>query len=166
MLYCLWTCVIKWKQHDGAKHDINRNTPGHLNIGLSMSFSVFFHWEPSLIQVFKWRGNIKAQEKVNKLVQIISPCWELSGGVNLYKKSDKYLCPCQDEEKNEGPLKRKSSKEWIGGRYSIRIVGIGVIPSVKISPKDCFLYTNITLLTRKFICYYTLKTVSFDEYLI
>ena len=151
------TRVIKRTQHDHAKYNINRNAPSHLNVGLSLPFFVFLHWEHSLVPVFIWRGNIKAQKKVNKLVKIVSSCPEFSWGVNLYKMSDKYLSPCQDEEKNEGPLKRESCEEWIGGRYSyFRIGGVGVVPSVKISPEDCLLNTNITILATKLNWYYTL----------
>ena len=146
LLTLSFTRVIKRTKHDHAKHDINRNAPGHLNVGLSVPLSVFLHWKLSLVPVFKWRGNIKAQEKMNKLVQIVSINWELSWCVNLNKKSDKYLCPCQNEEKDKGPLNRKSCEEWIGGRYSyIRIGFVGVVPSVKISPEDCLLYQKYHL---------------------
>ena len=80
------TCKPERNHHNKAEDNVDSETPGHLNVGLSLPLFVFIHWEPSLVPVFKWRGKIEAKSKVQELVEKIFLRWKPSWKGILDKK--------------------------------------------------------------------------------
>ena len=63
------TRVRKRNHHCQTEDNVDRETPGHLSVGQFMPFSVFSDSESTHVPVFKWRGKIETEKKVDELVQ-------------------------------------------------------------------------------------------------
>ena len=65
----LLTCVPERNHHDQTEDDVDRETPGHLSFGQLLPFLVFPYRKLPHVPVFKWRGKIETEKKVEELVQ-------------------------------------------------------------------------------------------------
>ena len=101
----LHSCVPERNHHGQTEDEVDRETPSHLSVGLLLPFLVFPDDEPPHVPVFKWRGHIETENKMEKLVQEVFSSAEFSGGVDLDNERGDKLYGCYQEKQAKGPLK-------------------------------------------------------------
>ena len=104
----LLTCVPERNHHGQTEDDVDRETPGHLSVGQPLSFLVFPGGEPPHVPVFKWRGHIETEKKMDELVQEVFSPVEFLGGADLDNEGGDKLCGCDQEEQAKCPLQCQS----------------------------------------------------------
>ena len=80
----LLTCVPERNHHGQTGDDVDREAPRHLSVGQLLPFLVFADGEPSPhVPVFKWRGHIETEKKMEELVQEVFSPVEFLGCADL-----------------------------------------------------------------------------------
>ena len=65
------TCIPERNHHCRTEDDVDRETPGHLNVGQLLPFPVFTDSEPPHVPVFKWRGKVKTEKKMEEFFKVV-----------------------------------------------------------------------------------------------
>ena len=77
------TCIPERNHHCRTEDDVDRETPGHLLFSQLLPFLVFSGCEPSDVPVFKWRGHIETEKKMQELVQVVFSSAEFFRGADF-----------------------------------------------------------------------------------